>query len=368
MRFVPKFVKNLLDGTSGDTAQVQVGKDPRPAATLNRPQTSAGVADWRRDETRERGFFSFREPDGPFHHHHFRPRTETLPGLKVPKILISDHAYRRMCLIVETAPKEVGWLGTVDRLASGNFFIDEVFVPEQEVSGSETDPTDEGQFNVMNELVEMGEEGMKKIERLRFWGHSHVHMGTSPSGTDENTPLNYQRLGLPWFIRGIFNKFGRAEFTVYLFAEGYRFIDVPWDAVDVETRDILRIQHTERRERGNLRTETSGSDLGLTDRECEFEVQEELTPTILPAKLVPSIKERRQVKEELDRKLRNKRFRLFGDFDDEERPWLRGAGGGSHQHGQQGGSPIENRQRTAGSGTESSGESSRRSSLTQGGE
>ena len=163
-----------------------------------------------------------------------------------------------MCLIVEMAPKEVGWLGTIDRMPSGNFYIDEIFVPEQEVTGAETDPTDEGQFKVMNELAEMGEEGMKKIERLRFWGHSHVHMGTSPSGTDENTPFNYQRLGLPWFIRGIFNKLGRAEFTVYLFDEGYRFLDVPWVAVDAQTGENLKIGRSEKPDRSSFRSDNSG--------------------------------------------------------------------------------------------------------------
>jgi hypothetical protein len=192
-----------------------------------------------------------------------------------------------MCLIVELAPQEVGWLGTVERMPSGNFYIDEIFVPEQDVTGTETDPTDEGQFRVMNELAEMGEEGMQKIEKLRFWGHSHVRMMTSPSGTDENTPLNYQRLGLPWFIRGIFNKLGRAEFTVYLFEEGHRFIDVPWKAVDSETGETL----------GTERLRSAPGYLG--DRE------KEALPTVkLHPKLVPGAVERKQVEKELAAKLK----------------------------------------------------------------
>jgi hypothetical protein len=128
---------------------------------------------------------------------------------------------------------------------------------------------------------------MQKIERLRFWGHSHVRMGTSPSSTDENTPLNYQRLGLPWFIRGIFNKLGRAEFTVYLFEEGYRFIDVPWVAVDAQTGDVLKIE----------RRDLSSGD-----------TQSDRSPITLPEKLIASQAERKQVSDELTAKLRQKRY------------------------------------------------------------
>jgi hypothetical protein len=232
-----------------------------------------------------------------------------------------------MCLIVELAPKEVGWLGTAERMPSGNFYIDEIFVPEQEVTGTETDPTDEGQFKIMNELAEMGEEGMQKIEKLRFWGHSHVHMMTSPSGTDENTPLNYQRLGLPWFIRGIFNKLGRAEFTVYLFEEGYRFLDVPWVAVDSQTGENLTTERTrqspvlfgsgdrDRREfaqerQGELR---DGKPIGTTDDGVpKLDAPQPVVPPVkLHPKLIPGEAERKQVAAELKAKLKE---RFLGGF------------------------------------------------------
>jgi hypothetical protein len=194
-------------------------------------------------------------------------------------------------------------------MPSGNFYIDEIFVPEQEVTGVETDPTDEGQFKVMNELAEMGEEGMKKIERLRFWGHSHVYMGTSPSGTDENTPLNYERLGLPWFIRGIFNKHGRAEFTVYLFEEGHRFVDAPWVAVDAQSGEILPVGRTENRNWRASRFDTSAPALAFESAQTVDQA-----PIVVPAKLVLRETERQQVKDELAAKLTEKRFGFFGGW------------------------------------------------------
>ncbi len=336
---LPKFVKNLLDGTADGGEPVnesdkrsggeQFSRQPVGAAqdivqpsARSEPGAGDNNADAERDGNFERPFFTRREPDSPFHQHFFRTRAEFLRSPGLPKILISDHAYRRMCLIVETAPKEVGWLGTVDRLPSGNFYIDEVFVPAQEVTGSETDPTDEGQFDVMSELVEQGEEGMKKIERLRFWGHSHVHMGTSASGTDENTPLNYQRLGLPWFIRGIFNKLGRAEFTVYLFHEGHRFLDVPWEAVDAQTGEVLPIGRAEKRDWGS--TQPISADAGTNRTEFKergpgFASPYEPPPILLPSKLVASKAERMQVRDELAAKLTERKFRFFGGWGGGER-------------------------------------------------
>jgi hypothetical protein len=334
------------------------GRDARPARREQTPdvagsQPSTGNS---RSEDPERPFFNFRpQPDLPFHQHDFHTRAEFLRMPKTPRILISDHAYRRMCLIVECAHKEVGWLGTVERMESGNFYIDEIFVPEQVVSGAETDPTDEGQYKVMNALAEMGEEGMKKIERLRFWGHSHVHMMTSPSSTDENTPLRYQRMGLSWFIRGIFNKHGRAEFTVYLFEEGHRFIDVPWVAVDAKTGEEFKIRAEERHGAFKSRNSTWGStpheshdrqnhEAHLLDgREAADRSEEagisgwssrhEELPFALPKLLQPSQSERQQVKSELAAKLTERSFGFFGrrhdtadgatpDFRTTERPGI----------------------------------------------
>jgi hypothetical protein len=331
-------------GKARSAAQAPSNADRGTDATRRRSEQPSGVdgsqlsTENGSGEDPEHSIFNFRsQPDRPFHQHDFRTRAEFLRMPTPPRILISDHAYRRMCLIVETAPKEVGWLGTVERMPSGNFYIDEIFVPEQVVSGVETDPTTDGQFKVMNELAAMGEEGMAKIERLRFWGHSHVHMMTSPSSTDENTPLNYQRLGLPWFIRGIFNKFGRAEFTVYLFEEGHRFIDVPWVAVDAQSGKPLKIERDERHASGasTFRNGESASSadagkrlqdqqLGLLDRGATAEAsrrtsrfgwlspRHEELPLVLPEKLVPSSDERLQVQGELAAKLTERSFALFG--------------------------------------------------------
>ena len=183
--------------------------------------------------------------DAPFRPHHFSPRAEILAPPKCPRVLIGPDAYKRMLLYVELAPKEVGWLGLVKHLESGDFLIHSVHLLEQEVTAVETELSTVGQDKLCEEL-KRGKNLMEKIEvvnTLRFWGHSHVYMGVSPSGTDEKTMITKGQdgaaIGLEWYIRGIFNKLGVAKFDIYRFDRNYRFIDVPWAVVDPDTGKIF---------------------------------------------------------------------------------------------------------------------------------
>ncbi len=177
------------------------------------------------------------DPDAPLRPHRSSPRAELL--IKSPRVLITPDAYKRMCLYIEIAPKEVGWLGTVKRLGNGDFLIEEVFLVEQEVTGVETELSVEGREKLVLELLEGGDAGLDKSNTLHFWGHSHVRMSTGPSGTDENTMVQFGTEGHPYYIRGIFTKLGRGEFTLYLYDKGYRVLDAPWAVWDPTTREVI---------------------------------------------------------------------------------------------------------------------------------
>jgi hypothetical protein len=179
-----------------------------------------------------RHFNDFR--DSPFKAHHFRPRIQSL-NPKTATVLITPQAYKEMLLYVEIGHKEVGWLGTVTKLESGDFLIDKTFLLEQEVTPSETELSAEDIGKMTEALLDQGDEGFEQANRLRFWGHSHVRMGTGPSGTDENTMRHRQEEGFEWYIRGIFNKLGRAEFTIYDFELGFAVCDAPWKVIDPES-------------------------------------------------------------------------------------------------------------------------------------
>jgi len=189
----------------------------------------------------DNSYSAWNRPEGPFRQHSFNPRVEVLKGPRTPRVLITPEAYKRMLLYVEFAPKEVGWLGTVQALQSGDFLIDMVYLLEQEVTPTETELSVEGQSKLQVEFkrkygfaksIEMG-------DALKFWGHSHVRMEVFPSSTDESTMTRKGNDGVEWYIRGIFNKLGKAKFDVYRFDRNYRFLDVPWAVVNPETGAII---------------------------------------------------------------------------------------------------------------------------------
>ena len=195
----------------------------------------------------EKKSYVFREPDGPFKPHYAHTRAELIFDPPAPTVYMTPDAYKRMCLYVELAPKEVGWLGTVSKRPNGDFLIEEVFLVEQEVTSVETELSVEGTEKLVLELLEDGDPGLEKSNKLHFWGHSHVRMGTSPSGTDESTMQRFAREGHEYYLRGIFNKLGRGCFDVYYYQLGYRLLDVPWAVMDPATGKVILDRTTSNR-------------------------------------------------------------------------------------------------------------------------
>lgn len=173
------------------------------------------------------GYFEhINQPDAPLTPHDFYPRIKLIER-KVPTIRISPDAYKRMQLYVELARLEVGWLGTAERLESGDFYIDQVFLLTQHAGAAHAKISEEGQMDLYKQLVKANRR--EDTRRLFFWGHSHVRMETQPSPQDDASMVELQEQGNKWFIRGILNKLGRAQFDVYLYEHNLQFIDVPWE-------------------------------------------------------------------------------------------------------------------------------------------
>lgn len=179
--------------------------------------------------------------------HKFESKFEMLSGSKTPKVLIDKVAFNKMWHYVDLASKEVSWLGTVER-RDWNFIIKDVFLLKQEVSSSQTVITEDG-------LAEFGENILKKKDgvdiynNIRFWGHSHVYMGTGASGQDESQMGIFEESSHPYFIRGILNKLGRIEFTIYLYDSGIRINDPEWcvyDPIDSSVRSIIEKEFEEK--------------------------------------------------------------------------------------------------------------------------
>lgn len=148
-----------------------------------------------------------------------------------PRILVSKDAYEDMFQLVDIVQKEVGWLASVEKI-DNDYLIKEIFLLEQKSHSTTCKITEEGMGNWAMEMMNAREDGMDVVNSIRFWGHSHVWMGTSPSGQDEDQMQIFSKSCEDFFIRGIMNKSGRMEFTLYLYESGIEIHDVSWSIYD----------------------------------------------------------------------------------------------------------------------------------------
>ena len=153
--------------------------------------------------------------------------------LRTPTVFYTREVQAIIQLIVANCEKEVGWWGYVETLPSGDYLITEIFVPEQIVTGTETDISPMAMAALANTLMEQD----KDPGKLFYWGHSHVNMGVSPSAQDETQVEEYLD-NLPVFIRGIYNKSGSSKVDVYDRAQGVAFNAVPAGCESPLTADM----------------------------------------------------------------------------------------------------------------------------------
>ena len=216
----------------------------------------------------------------PFAPHLFR--NAITYNRSIPKILITREAYEKMYHYVDCWDKEIAWLGSVAILPSGDYLIEEVFLPKQEVNAATCELTPEGLTELALELIATRGEtvGVDIVNRLNFWGHSHHTMGTSPSGQDDTQLRNFIGPGKDWFIRGIFNKDGRAEFTILINSLGIMINDLEWSifnpapvsdrtAIETEIKDKVKIlgfnqQHKAKWDWEDNKKKQSGASTGAT--------------------------------------------------------------------------------------------------------
>lgn len=142
------------------------------------------------------------------------------PGMnKAPRVFYEPGVLEVIQYIVDKCPKEVGWWGLVRREPDTmDFYIYKIFVPEQTVTGAETDISADAMNALAMEILNAG----GNTEDLYYWGHSHVNMGVGPSGQDERQVEEYLP-NVDFFIRGIYNKSGSAKVDVYDTQRGIAF-------------------------------------------------------------------------------------------------------------------------------------------------
>lgn len=151
------------------------------------------------------------------------PRVELAYGVLLDMYYVTGYA----------GHNEFGWLGTVKR--EGDLLKpEEIFLFEQDVNCSSTDLNPEHIAQVATDLIRAGQKD--KVNALKFWGHAHPGNSTSPSQQDDDT-MRILANGNEWFLRGIFGRNGRIEFTLFDYKSGLRFNDIPWRATFPESEE-----------------------------------------------------------------------------------------------------------------------------------
>lgn len=151
-----------------------------------------------------------------------------------PRIVIAPEALAKMQLYVDQCNDEIGWLGTADLYADDDgrvIVIEDTFLPKQEVHSTTTELTPEGLEEIAMELLSKPD-GDKIWNRMRMWGHSHVNMGTSPSGQDDKQMKEFSNIGHDWFVRLIANKKGDIRVDFYDYKMGITILDLNWETVE----------------------------------------------------------------------------------------------------------------------------------------
>ena len=103
---------------------------------------------------------------------------ETIPDVEDPTIYITPTAYIKMRTLVEETDVEIAWHGVVHK-QDRNFVITDILVYPQKITSVTVESDDDLYPNWCMELPD------EVLNNMRFQGHSHVNMGVTPSGVDE---------------------------------------------------------------------------------------------------------------------------------------------------------------------------------------
>lgn len=95
-------------------------------------------------------------------------------------IVFSRMAWEKQVRLVDEFSSEIGWHGMVHRDSDdpSKFYIDDLLVFPQEVTGATVTP-EQGEYDRWNAMLPPEQRNV-----MRYHGHSHVRMGTTPSSTD----------------------------------------------------------------------------------------------------------------------------------------------------------------------------------------
>ena len=154
-----------------------------------------------------------------------------------PNIFIKEEILAKTKAYIQATDVEVAWLLLVEEDKEKNeYVIYDTVLLEQERSATKADMTEEGMQKCLQELIAQGRSN--ELTNIRGWGHSHVNMSVTPSGTDDSTFSEYYTK-VPYFIRLIGNKKNEMRIDYVNREQEIKFDNVCWEIkYDGELEDI----------------------------------------------------------------------------------------------------------------------------------
>ncbi|HUV84235.1 MAG TPA: hypothetical protein VMV86_00915 [Methanosarcinales archaeon] len=134
---------------------------------------------------------------------------EVTTKTKFQALYIDPECRKKLQYWADAATGEVSGLGLVEN-EDGKMVVREVFILEQECTGSETELDTEAIAKLMTELLQND----KDPSKLKFWWHSHVNMGVFWSGTDDECA---ETLSSEFAFSTVVNKKGESKTRLDLY-------------------------------------------------------------------------------------------------------------------------------------------------------
>ena len=146
----------------------------------------------------------------------FKNRQDTLridykmPTYKQEKarLIFLPLAWEKMIALIDECDKEIAWHGLVTK-TNNTYTITDIIIFPQTVTGC-TVTSDDTEYSLW-----LANQPDAVFNALRFHGHSHVNMGTSPSGVDTSYQEDILKNLQDFYIFAIFNKKGDHWCAIY---------------------------------------------------------------------------------------------------------------------------------------------------------
>ena len=170
----------------------------------------------------------------------------TTANYTAPVVYITTEASRKMNAYIQECNEELAWLCVVERMDETTFRIEDVMLFEQEVTAVTANICEKALNDFGSMLIQTGRTDL--FNKIRGWGHSHVNMAVSPSGTDEDTFKQFYST-CEYFIRLIGNKKGEMRLDLVDCERKLQFDNLDFlEWMDEDTRQIneLLTQYQER--------------------------------------------------------------------------------------------------------------------------